>query len=147
VYNAAGVPQHVFADRYIFNIPGIPKVRLVLDHTVVDPQTAAYSERAATEQVYAARVAAEVKERRRYTPLLQVGDQLLVPAAESHGGIHPAFRSALGKLAGATLGDAQGGEFANRGPGSGASSSTARGRSFWRCSCCVGGSTCCSVSA
>lgn len=113
-YSAAGEPQHVFADRYITNIPGMPTVRLVTDHTVVDPQTATYAGRAATEKVYAARVAAEVKER-LYTPLLQVGDQLLVPAAETHGGIHPAFRSALGKLAGATLEDAQGGESANRG--------------------------------
>ena len=112
-YSAAGVPHHVFADRYITHAPGMSTVRIVSDHTVVDTQTAAYAAHAATEKLYAARVAAEAKER-LYKPLLQVGDVLLVPAAETYGGIHPAFRAALGKLAGASLGnDAQCGESAN----------------------------------
>jgi hypothetical protein len=55
---ATDVPQHVFfANRHIFffNIPGMPTVRLVLDHKAVDPQTAAYSgSGAATEKLYAA---------------------------------------------------------------------------------------------
>lgn len=72
-----------------------------------------YSKHAATEKTHAARVAAEAK-KRTYAPLLRVGDELLVPAAETHGGIHPAFRSALGKLAGAVLGDEEGGEAAHR---------------------------------
>jgi hypothetical protein len=39
-----------FADRYISNIPaGKPTVRLIFNHmAAVDPQTAAYSKRAAT---------------------------------------------------------------------------------------------------
>lgn len=48
-----------------------------------------------------------------------MGDQLLGPAAKTHGGVvHPDFRSALGKLSGATTdggADAQGGASANRG--------------------------------
>lgn len=108
-----GAPKHVYPDKYISHVPG-KTVRLVVDHTVVDPQTASYASHAATEAGYAAKVAAEAK-RRLYTPLLQPGDELLVPAAETHGAITPAFRAVLGKLAGQTSQDDEGGEAANRG--------------------------------
>ena len=106
-------PQHVYPDRYITNLPGT-SARLVVDHTVVDPQTARYKQKAATEPGHAAAAAHEGKVK-KYTPLLQPGDELLIPAFESFGAVHPEFRELLKRLAGVSSGDEEGGGSANIG--------------------------------